>query len=102
MTRGRFQESNNFRFGPNCFGQRCLARTRRGMTYQRPANLSVGLRTTAVGHKDIRENLDILRIDFIKKPISVVLMIKSPQSNAFRKAHDTSHAIAEARALFWQ
>ena len=37
-----------------------------------------------------------------KKKVLQEAIKDGSQSNAFRKAHDTSHAIAEARALFWQ
>ena len=37
-----------------------------------------------------------------KKKVLQEAIKDGSQSSAFRKAHDTSHAIAEARALFWQ
>ena len=42
MTKGRFEVGNKWRFGPDWPGQRCCAKTRKGMPCQRGAKLPVG------------------------------------------------------------
>ena len=42
MTKVRFEVGNKWRFGPDWPGQRCCAKTRKGMPCQRGAKLPVG------------------------------------------------------------